>query len=58
MLHMLLLLVVAVLIAGIGYWAVTQLGRAFGLPAPVVVVAQVLIVIVAVVYIVQRAGIF
>jgi hypothetical protein len=56
MLSLLILLIVVLLIAGVGYWAVAQIGAAMGLPAPIVVVAQVLIVLVALVVIVQKSG--
>lgn len=54
MLNLLIAIIVIILIAGIGYWAVTKLGAAFGLPAPIIVVAQVLVALIALVVIVQK----
>lgn len=51
-LHLLLTLVVGVIIGGLVYWAVHKLAAAFGLPAPVVVVIDVLLVIIAVLWLV------
>lgn len=46
----LLTLLVLIVILGLVWWVVNALAGAFGLPAPIVVLVQVVIVIVAVVY--------
>lgn len=57
MIELLIALIVVILVAGVGYWAVNKLAEAFGLPAPIVVVAQVLIVLVALYVLVTKAGV-
>lgn len=56
MIDIIILILVAIVVAGVGYWAVTKLGAAFNLPAPLISVAQVVIVILALLFVVQRAG--
>jgi hypothetical protein len=46
-------LLVAVVILGLIYWAVHRLAGAFGLPAPVVVIIDVVLVIIFVLYLLQ-----
>ena len=53
---LLIAVLVILFIAGVAYWAVRQLAAAFGLPAPIVVVAQVVIVVAACVALVERLG--
>ena len=49
MLSLLLTLVVILVVAGLVYWALTTLAAAFGLPAQVTAVLQVLLVILVVI---------
>ena len=49
-------LILIFVIAGAGYWAVSRIGEAFGLPAPLIVVAQVVIVLVALWLLLERTG--
>jgi hypothetical protein len=56
MLALLLTILLFVVIAGVGYWAITQLAAVFGLPAPIVVVIQVIIVIAAVCFLLEKTG--
>lgn len=48
--ELLLTLLVLIIILGLAWWAINALAGAFGLPAPIVVVIQVLLVVVAVIY--------
>lgn len=49
-------LLFAVIILGLVYWAVHRLAAAFGLPAPVVVIIDVVLVIIFVLYLLQFFG--
>lgn len=49
-------LLVAVIILGLVYWAAHRLAAAFGLPAPVVVIIDVVLVIIFVLYLLQFFG--
>ena len=53
----LLALLVAVVLLGLGYWAITKIAAAFGLPQQITVVLQVLIVIAAVLWLLGEVGI-
>lgn len=53
MLSLLLSLVVLVIVAGLLYWAIGALAAAFGLPAQVTTVLQVLLVIVIVIVLIS-----
>lgn len=55
-LSLLLTLLVVLVVLGLIYWAAHRLAAAFGLPAPVVVLIDVLLVVVAVLYILQVFG--
>lgn len=46
-------LVVALIVVRLVFWAVSQLGAAFGIPAPIITVITVLLVIIVVLYFVQ-----
>lgn len=46
-------LIVVLIVLGLCFWAVKALAGAFGIPAPVVVVIQVFLVLIAVLYLVQ-----
>lgn len=48
--------IVLVLVLGVLWWAVTSIASAYGLPAQVTVVIQVLLVLIAVVWLLQLAG--
>jgi len=50
-------LLVVILFLSLIYWAVHQLAGAFGLPAPVVVVVDVILVIAFVLYILKFFGV-
>lgn len=50
-------LIVFLIVVGVAFWAVKALAGAFGIPAPVVVVAQVILVVLAVAYLVQVLGV-
>ncbi len=49
-------LLVLVIVLGLVYWAVHKLASAFGLPAPVVAVIDVILVVIAVVYLLDAFG--
>ena len=49
-------LLVFLIIIGLAFWAVNALAGAMGIPAPIVVVIQVLLVVVAVLYLLQGFG--
>ena len=51
-------LLVAVVILGLIYWAVHRLAAAFGLPAPVVVIIDVVLVVIFVLYLLQVLGVY
>ena len=57
MISIIIAILVAIIVAGVAYWAIGQLGAAFSLPAPIITVAQVVVVILALVWIVQRFGV-
>lgn len=50
MVTLLITLIVVVVVAGLAYWALHRLAAAFGLPAPIVAVLDVVIVVAAVLY--------
>jgi uncharacterized membrane protein YwzB len=50
-------LVVALIIIGVAFWAMQQLSGAFGIPAPIVTVIQVIMVIFVIVYLLQGLGV-
>ena len=50
-------LVVVIIIAGLIYWAVHRLAGAFGLPAPVTTIIDVILVIIIVLYLLQVLGV-
>lgn len=50
---LLITLVILIIVVGLIYWAVNQLAGAFGIPAPIVTVINVLLVIVVVIYLLQ-----
>lgn len=47
-------LVVFLIIIGLAFWAVKALSGAFGIPAPIVVTIQVILVIFVVLYLLQN----
>lgn len=49
-------LVVFLIVIGLIFWAVNQLAGAFGIPAPIVIVIQVVLVIAIIVYLLQFVG--
>lgn len=49
-------LLIFLIIIGLVFWAVNALAGAFGIPAPIVVIIQVVLVIVAVLYLLQAFG--
>jgi uncharacterized membrane protein YwzB len=49
-------LVVFLILVGLAFWAVRALAGAFGIPAPIVTVIQVLIVLFAVIYLLNALG--
>ena len=49
-------LVVFVIVAGLVYWAIHRIAGAFGLPAPIVAVLDVILVVVCVVYLLDAVG--
>ncbi len=49
-------LVVFLIVIGCVFWAVKALSGAFGIPAPIVVVIQVIVVLIAVVWLLQMVG--
>ncbi len=49
-------LLVFLILIGLAFWAVRALSGAFGIPAPIVVVIQVVLVIVAVLWLLQNLG--
>lgn len=51
-------LLVFVLICCLVFWVVRTLASAFGLPAPIVAVVNVLLVVVAVLYLLSAFGLF
>lgn len=50
MIELLVTLLILIVVLGLAYWAVTALAGAFGLPPQIVVLIQVLLVVVAVIY--------
>lgn len=52
----LIALLVFLVIIGVAFWAVRALAGAFGIPPPIVVVVQVILVIVALVWLLQNLG--
>ena len=49
-------LIVFLVVAGLLFWVVRTLSGAFGLPAPIVTVIQVILVVVIVLYLLQSLG--
>lgn len=49
-------LIVFLIVVGVLFWAVRALAGAFGIPAPVVVVVQVVLVVGAVLYLLSAFG--
>lgn len=54
MIDLLITLILVVLIVGVLWWATNALANAFGLPAQIITVLQVLIVLVAVFFLLTR----
>lgn len=52
----LLTLLVFLIVIGVAFWAVRALSGAFGIPPPIVVVIQVILVVFAVVWLLQGLG--
>jgi hypothetical protein len=50
MVNLLFTVIVALIIMGVLYWAVTKLSAAFGFPPPVVTILQVVIVVIIVLW--------
>lgn len=55
---MLITLLVVVVVLGLIYWAVHRLGAAFGLPAPVITLIDVVLVVIFVLYLLRLFGLF
>lgn len=53
---MLLTLLVLVLLLGLAYWAIHRVAGAFGLPAQIVVLLDVLLVVIGVVTLIRTVG--
>ncbi len=54
--EVLLTLLVVVLVIAVVYWAIKELGAAFGLPAQILTVAYVAVVLFGVYFMVQKTG--
>jgi len=54
--ELLLTLVVVIVVLGLAYWAVHRIVEAFGLPAPVLTLADVVLVIAGVLYLLKVFG--
>ena len=50
-------LVVFLIVIGLLFWVTKALGAAFSIPAPVIVVIQVILVIIALLYLLQMIGV-
>jgi len=50
---MLISLLVVFIILGLAYWAIHRLAAAFGIPAPIIAVIDVILVIIAVLYLIR-----
>ncbi len=57
MLNLLLTLLVLLVVLGVVYWAVHRLAAAFGIPAPIVTVVDVVLVIIGVFYVLSIFGV-
>lgn len=55
---LLITLIVLVIVLGLIYWAVHRLAAAFGVPAPIVTIIDVLLVVIAVFYLLNVFGLF
>lgn len=53
MIDILLTLLVVLIVLGLIYWAVHRLAQAFGIPAPIVTVVDVILVVLLVVYLLR-----
>ena len=51
-------LLVALVVIGLIFWATKALSAAFGIPAPIVTLIQVILVIIVVLYILQAFGLW
>jgi hypothetical protein len=51
-------LLVVVIVLGLVYWAVHRLAGAFGLPSPVMVIIDVVLVVIFVLYLLQVLGLW
>lgn len=52
-----LALIVFLVLVGLAFWVVNTLGSAYGIPSPVLVTIQVLLVVLAVFYLLQAFGV-
>ncbi len=50
-------LIVVLIICGLLFWVVRTLSSAFGIPAPIVAVIQVLLVVIIVLWLLQALGV-
>ena len=51
-------LLVFLIVIGVIFWAVHALAGAFGIPAPIVVVVQVILVLICVLYLLSAVGLW
>ena len=51
-------LLVFIVVIGLVFWAIRQLGGAFGIPAPIVTIINVLMVVIVVFHLLQAFGLW
>lgn len=56
MISLLISIIIVLCILGLAYWAINMLAGAFGLPAPIVTVLNVILVVIAVIYLLSLLG--
>lgn len=54
---LLLTLIVLLVVVGLAYWALHRLATAFGIPAPIVTVIDVILVVIVVFYLLRIFGV-